>query len=446
MLYYLQQTNKGCNMPEKTTSNPLETYSRGLLRSAVCTVNNQLRVLISKHFPNYEIVKDSEGHVYLTNENCNNYNFEPYGTSLSTLNDLFFYSPQNMQRNYDVVQAYSAFGNNRDIRKTLIEADISADVPVQLDPHLKYILLDNENNTKKLRERVDVEYNEGKLTLAEAMKRKKKKFPLKGEDYRQYLINNGFEGKDLEKMINLINVFNYSVKYSRLVDFLDIYGLYHYYLFRHGINVKFNTYINACEKAGYRLSEAEKKFKFEQILQKEVYNHCLAKPNPANHYFYHGKIKLNSEKIDVAKAKSLTLEVKNMTSAAQGNIKEKIEHEINDCNTYDHKISVRDFFIQPKSGLIKKDLPRVKPFILNRTDNSPRVVTVVNSLLLRKNLPDIKPDDPNELREILSGAKVVSESRRCGYYRDRNKKPNEHKEEPKPKDDRKQLNIFDDTM
>ena len=266
------------------------------------------------------------------------------------------------------------------------------------------------------------------MSLKLAKQKIKERTPqLGGEFYEEMLKNNGFEGRCLQQAKYFLDIMNYQNTNARVVDFLDTYSLYHYYIFRKAINNRFFKYIK--ENPG--LSKAKKCYAFEQIVREEINKHCEKYCYEGNAFFRRSKLSLIPTKMDSNKAKRLVLELNKAPEEIKKMLIDKIESVVNQTVGNGRKLQIKEIFINPQVGgangaLIKKSNPNIR----RGSKTSGTIITNVKSVLkapekttvVSGTETTITPNPPN-----ITKPRIVEVSKLPPFVSERTKRKNEEK-------------------
>jgi len=338
-----------------------EDFARAILRMGISNCNEKLDEIIASYLGGATIVDDDHGS-FVVDEHRNNWQgINRFHQAHKYLNNRFFFSPQNSSSAGIIGQAYWALGSGKDVYSLMSESERCTDVRVHLDPVFKAVLKRHKQKIADVRtyyynqvyrEKITEEYAEKKI--------KEHTSVLSGEKYEEFLKENGFSGKELEQAKLFIDIMNYQNTNARVVDFLDIYTLYHYYIFKKGICNRFFKLI----KDNPGLSRTKMCYEYEKIVAEEIHKHCEKYSCDKNAYFQRSKMSLHPTKMDTAKARKLTIEFHRMPEPLKKLVAEKIEGIINESVEVGKKLNVVEIYTNPHTGvngaIIKNGNPNIR--------------------------------------------------------------------------------------
>jgi hypothetical protein len=248
-----------------------EDFARAILRVGISNCNEKLDSIIANYLGGATIIDDNHGS-FVVDYNRNNWqNTNHYHQAHKYLNNRFFFSPQNDAADAIIGQVYWALGSGKDVYGLHTEAARSTDVKVHLDPVFQAILNKHHEKVSGIRtyyynqvyrEKISEEYAEKKIQEHSPV--------LSGDKYEDFLKEHGFEGRSLEQAKLFVDIMNYQNSNARVVDFLDVYSLYHYYIFKKAICNRFFQLV----KDRPDLSRTKMCYEYERILAEEIQKHC----------------------------------------------------------------------------------------------------------------------------------------------------------------------------
>lgn len=284
-----------------------EDYARALLRSAISTQNRKLDSILTNILDGYYLKKEDGRYGLKTADLDRNVN--PYNRTLKTLNDAFFYTWLNKNSASIVSQFYNftAVPGGGHISRLLKEEKISNEKILNVDPLIKNILIDfydsielQAKKTQELVEKNKITKVDGEALLKDIYSTK-----IDGSDYKSFFERFTSDPKELETIETFLNIMNSKDSRYKAINYLDTYGMYHYYIFRKSINNRFIDYLEKNPGA----SKIDRVYAFNEIVNEQIINHCQNEPTSQNAFFNRSLMGLNSFKMTTETAKKLTLEL-----------------------------------------------------------------------------------------------------------------------------------------
>jgi len=321
-----------------------DDYIRALLRSAISTTNSRLEKILNHYLEGSVILKnDGSGSVYLDTRNT--YMDQVFDKTYSCINDRFFYSAQNDEVAQYIANMFSILAKGKKVADQIADYRRNEGPSVKMDLDLYGIVVSHaEKNNKELREYIESHKNSG-LSFDELKAKGERSLTrLNGNDYEERLVNAGFSGRKLEQAKLFLDVLGKQYSQSRIIDFLDAYTLYHYYIFRDTINKRFTDF---CDN-NPRIDLRSKQIMFEKIVKEEIAKHCSKSASVGNAYFDRSKMSLASRRIDSKRAKSLSLEVMDGTPGTQRLLMAKLQSEVNKTLPESSSIEIGSLEFRPR--------------------------------------------------------------------------------------------------
>ena len=356
-----------------------DDYVRALLRSAISTANNRLESILNKHLQGSVVVKDDRnGGVYIDYRDTN-YG-QAFDKTYSCLNNKFFYSTQNDPGAVFIAQAFTILSRGKKLGEQLNDYSRNCGPSINLDFDLLSIVMHyNEKYNEGVRNYIKEHRGESGLSYQDLCVKAEKAQPkLKGDDYEKYLVKQGFSDRKLTQAKLFLDVIGKQYSQSRIIDFLDTYTLYHYYLFRDSINKRFMDYLDSTSDAHLR----DKQMMFEKIVQQEVKKHCAYTANPDNGFFNRKYMSFAPRRIDSKRAKNLALEVMESTGGAQNLLKALLQSSVNVSVPQGSEIKIEEFGFRPKT---KRPLDYLSEKERKKELEGARLLTTVNCGLCHEN-------------------------------------------------------------
>lgn len=324
-------------------------YARAVLRTAISSVNRKLRNIIYHELDGAELVLDPLDSVKVSEKRKKLSNYNPYNSTIKTLNQAFFFNRRICGTGSVVAQAYHMFGITGDSMYTLCYMDSNSDEPLlYIDPVLKKIFLKDKDDQKARIKAIKNDMRSGKISQKEGQLEINKicKEELSGEKYRQF-ISEWHSKPVTDELVKFLEI-SKQKSTGKIVEFMDIYSMYHYYIYRKGVNNRFLAYLAENPRAGkYQKLDA-----FEGIAKSQIRIHCESGPSPDNVFFDGSRMRLDTNKMHNHKAKKLTMELFEKADLNIALICDRIEDEIKVDNK-GYKISIKDIIIDP--DMYKKD-------------------------------------------------------------------------------------------
>jgi len=329
-------------MEKLTHSN--NDMARAILRSAIATTNNQLINILTQMLPNAALICNNSGEICMCDYFNNNETFNEFSATLKTINDAFFYSPMNKDNNKLMSQGYYIASFPGNLVNYIEEAQISPDVNIPIDPIFKLILHAKHEADIARNEHYQKMFDEGKISLTQAHKQLQKAYnefditPFEG-----VLMEYGYAGKDLLLAKTFLTIAATGKKNTRIVDYLDVYSLYHYYIFRKRINRRF---LKEIELKRYNRSQVNALF--EKIVKEEVALHCNQEACEANTYFDRKYMTMCSDAMNASRAKNISLDIFNAGKGACEKAAGIIELIINISTPSYDRIKIDNIYMSAK--------------------------------------------------------------------------------------------------
>lgn len=430
-----------------------EDFARAILRVGISNCNEKLDSIIANYLGGATIIDDNHGS-FVVDYNRNNWqNTNHHHQAHKYLNNRFFFSPQNDAADAIIGQVYWALGSGKDVYGLLTEAARSTDVKVYLDPVFQAILNKHHEKVSGIRTYYYNQVYREKISEEYAEKKIQEHSPeLSGDKYEDFLKEHGFEGRSLEQAKLFVDIMNYQNSNARVVDFLDVYSLYHYYIFKKAICNRFFQLV----KDRPDLSRTKMCYEYERILAEEIQKHCEKYSCDKNAYFDRSKLSLHSTKMDSTKARKLVMEYHQMPEAIKRLVEDKLETIINQTVENGKKLKVVEIYTNPQTnvngGLIKSYNPDIHP--KGRSSITTNIKTMLKTQDKEKlvGTETVAPNLPK-----VGKARVVEVSKPRPFVSERTKREQEKKakreEEKRLKEERSQgytqLTIFsqnDDVM
>lgn len=324
---------------------------RAWLRSAISNENNEFRRIMNKHLERTAmLVDDGADSVYLETRNVPE--DKVYGISQSALNNKFFNSPQNDAAARFIAQAHTILARGIKLEKQLQDSRHNAGPSVVMDPVFYGVIADYSKKRKiKIDEYMLAQVEAGsQLPEAELYAKAKKTVPLmSGDDYEAYLVEQGFSGRKLEQAKYFIDIMGKQYNEARVIDYLDTYTMFHYYLFRHSINERFNTYVRE-----HHPDMRDKYIMFERIAQEELKKHSHMAPCEANGFFSGSARSFSTRKMNTRRATEIvTATIEGAYDDIYDSLKGKLQEAINKTCPKGYTIQLGSIIMderQKKSG------------------------------------------------------------------------------------------------
>ena len=340
-----------------------EDYARALLRSAISTQNRKLENILTNLLDGATLKKDSNGLFKVVD--CQTYNgnkINPYNRTMKALNDAFFHNSL-MEHSADIVRQFYNFTTvpgGGHISK-LLKEEGSDEQFLFIDPLIKNLLTDfyyeQEEDAKKILEH----YEAGKISeeeknrlFGEVYSRK-----IKGSDYRDVFARYVYDEKELDTIETFIDIMNQKDSTFKTVNYLDVYSMYHYYIFRKSINNRFLDYLIEHP----HLDGTTRREVFKRVVNEQVQNHCRNLPTLQNGFFNKTFMGLSPTKMTTEFAKKLTLELSKATPFSLEMLADYIEQSIK-ASSSTQKIVIKEIEINPEkyksdSVFYKKGKPQL---------------------------------------------------------------------------------------
>ena len=372
-----------------------EDYARAVLRAGISTCNQQLNDIFNNHLKGASIIDDGHGSFVVSSDFIGTANYNPFHQAHKYLNNEFFFSEKNDFADSIIGQAYYALASKRPILTLLKEEERSTDTRVHMDPLFKGILLRHDYECQKLsKEYMQKVYN-GKMTLQQAKEELKAKTPvLSGDTYEGMLVRGGFKDRPLQQAKYFIDIMKYQDTDARISDFLDIYSLYHYYIFRKSINHKFFKYLK--ENPSHNLYKRQ--YEFEKILKEEIHKHCHLYPCKENAFLRRDMLSLNPRRMSVDKAKRLTLQMHEAPSHIRSMLAQNISYEINKSTNGTTKLVIKDIIIEPQTKINGTTILKNPSRVVKRKETaSGRIYTNVKTTFADSEVKETSNMSRNEL-------------------------------------------------
>lgn len=428
-----------------------EDFARGVLRAGICTCNQQLNDIVMSYLKGAATIDDGHGSFVVSGDFMGDKNYNAFHQTHKYINNEFFYSEQNDEAVSVMGQAYYALGSKRSIISLLQESQRATDVRVYLDPAFKAILLKHEEDCEKLSKKYMQYVYEGKMTLKEAKEELKKNTPkLSGETYEPILIKAGYKGRHLEEAKKFVDIMRYQDTDARVIDFLDTYSLYHYYIFRKAVNHRFFKYLK--EKPNDNLYR--RRYMFETILKEEMAKHCHRVADEQNAHFRRDMLSLNTTRMGVEKAKKLALEINKAPEEIKKQLCRHIEHVINKSNPTPRKLVIKDIVIDPQTKVLGTSLLKNPSTVVKKREQSSgrlytNVKTIFSDMLptsdeKKKETPFVPPQPHGKGRIVeVSKLKPFISPRMEREKRKREERERRKKEKELSDSKTTQLDLFD---
>ena len=347
-----------------------DDYIRALLRSAISTANNRLESILNKHLDGTIFVKeDGNGGVFVDYRNI--YSGQAFDKTYACLNNKFFYSAQNDTASDYIAQAFTILSKGKKFGDQITDYLRYTGPTINLDPDLLAIATHyNEKYRKGMSDYIAQHQDDSSLSFQDLCVKAEKAQPkLKGEDYEESLIRRGFEGRNLQQAKLMLDVLGKQYSQSRIIDFLDTYTLYHYYLFRDAINKRFMDYIESVD-----CDMRSKQLMFEKIVQQEVKKHCASAPCSANAFFNRKYMSFAPRRIDSKRAKSLSLDIMDGTGGTNKLLRAQLQQAVNVSVPQGSEITIEDFAFRSKAKVGSNMDDKEK----RKTLESARLLTSIN--------------------------------------------------------------------
>lgn len=275
---------------------------RAWLRSAISNENNEFRRIMNRHLDRTAmLVHDGADSVYLQTRGVPEE--KVYGISQSALNSCFFNSQMNDASARFIAQAHTILARGIKLEKQLQDSKNNAGPSVVMDPVFYGVISDYSKQRKETIDAYMLAQAEAGSQLPESeiyAKAKKSVSPMSGDCYEEYLIAQGFKGRKLEQAKYFIDIMGKQYNEARITDYLDTYTMFHYYLFRHSINERFNKYV----RDNYP-DMRDKYIMFERIAQEEIKKFSHIAPCEANGFFDRTKASFSPRKMNTRRASEI---------------------------------------------------------------------------------------------------------------------------------------------
>ena len=355
-----------------------DDYIRAILRSAISTTNRRLEKILNQYLEGSVVLRGNNGSVYL--ESRGRHMEQVFDKSYACLNENFFYSSQNDVGARFIAQLFTILSRGRKVQEQLIDYRQNMGPNVNIDLELLSIVMAHgEKNRKEYNDYIIAHRDDPKLTREELhSKAERAQTKLNGEDYEEWLVKAGYSGRKLEQAKLFLDVLGKQYSQSRIIDFLDTYTLYHYYLFRDTINKRFTDYCDRNPHASLR----EKQIMFEKIVQQEMTKHAKYSSCKENAFFDRSHMSLASRRIDSKRAKSLSIDVMDGTDGSKRLLMAKLQSKLNETVPNETPIEIRDFEFRPRP---KQDIRALGAEARRKVLEGAKLLTSVNCGMIVNN-------------------------------------------------------------
>ena len=352
------------------TEYTLDDHIRALLRSAIATTNNRLEKILNQYLSGSVVLRGSGGSLCLDTQIS--HLPQVFDKTYACLNENFFFSKQNDESATFIAHLYAILSKGHKAYEQLLDHTRNAGPSVAIDPVLRKIILTHgEKNAKEYREYIATHMGQGVSREDLMSKAERAQTKLTGADYEDELLKAGYSGRKLEQAKLFLDVIGKQYSQSRVIDFLDTYTLYHYYVFRDTINKRFTDYCDQNPNADLR----NRQIMFEKIVQEEVVKHCASPAGVCNAYFDRSKMSLSSRRIDNKRAKSLSLDIMDGSEGSKRLLIAKLQSIINESTPYDVPIDIINIEFRPRP---KTPIKGLRPEERRKVLEGSKLLTTIN--------------------------------------------------------------------
>lgn len=301
----LRKTWEGEIMVELNPKYTLDDYARAILRSAISTENRKFKSILLNYFDDSTLVRNNIGNISITRAKYGT-TTNAYQSAVKQLNDAFFYSTENTENARLIAQTYGMFGVPGKLETLLKMESYSSDKYLNIDPLLKLIMSDFYEDSRSNLLKIIDDFDNGKITEEEQQEllnaNKKKK--IVGAEYHNKFIRNGYSESMAREMESFLDIANYKSN-GKIMEFLNTYTMYHYYLFRKNINNRFKDFAKQHEG----LSDGQHKVAFEEIINRQIALHCKSGACKNSAFFKRKHMHLNPHRMTLEKSHKIIIEL-----------------------------------------------------------------------------------------------------------------------------------------
>lgn len=301
----LRKTLRGEIMAELNPKYTLDGYSRAILRSAISTENRKFKSILLDYFDDSTLIRNNIGNISIARAKYGA-STNAYQSAVKQLNDAFFYSTENTENARLIAQTYGMFGVPGKLETLLKMESYSSDKYLNIDPLLKLIMSDFYEDSRSNLLKIIDDFDSGKITeeekqeLLNAIKKKK----IVGAEYHNKFIRNGYSESMAREMEAFLDIANYKSN-GKIMEFLNTYAMYHYYLFRKNINNRFKDFAKQHEG----LSDGQYKVAFEEIINRQIALHCKSGACKNSAFFKRKHMHLNPYRMTLEKSHKIINEL-----------------------------------------------------------------------------------------------------------------------------------------
>ncbi len=332
-------------MGELNPKYTLDGYSRAILRSAISTENRKFKSILFDYFDDSTLIRNNIGNIVITRAKYGA-TANAYQSAVKQLNDAFFYSTENTENARLIAQTYGMFGVQGKLETLLKMESYSSDKYLNIDPLLKLIMSDFYESRRGDLLKIYEDFDNKKITEEEKQEllnaNKKKK--IVGAEYHNKFIRNEYSESMAREMESFLDIANYKSN-GKIMEFLNTYAMYHYYLFRKNINNRFKDFVKQHEG----LSDGQYKVAFEEIINRQIALHCKSAACKNNAFFKRKHMHLNPYRMTLEKSHKIITELSNEHPYHLQTIMDYISDTIRATDGND-RIKIDDIIIYPPAN------------------------------------------------------------------------------------------------